>query len=492
MDVLDLARWQFGITTVYHFLAVPLTIGLGLLVAVMHTAWHRTGDPSWRRQTRFWARIYLVNFALGVATGLVQEMQFGLAWSDYSRFVGDVFGALLAMEALLAFFIESTFLGLWIFGEGRIPRRLHLACIWIAVGASVLSAYFIIAANSWMQHPVGVTVVEGRPALTDIGAVLTNSTTVSAFAHALVGSLSVAGAVLVAVGVYHLRRGSADEPVWRRSTRLGAVVTIAAFAGLLFTGDMQAKLLYQQQPMKMSAAEALCETRAPAPFSVFAYGPPGAECDQVTSLTVPGFLSFLASGDFTSSVPGVNDLERQYQREYGATYPVTPAFGDLAGTPIDYTPTLEVTYWGFRLMIAGGAAAAAMSFYALWVTRRGRLPRSRWTVLAAIGAAVAPFGANAAGWIFTEVGRQPFVVVPNPDVPVGERIWFFTAQAVSPGLSVTEVVLSLVTFVAIYAVLAVVEVGLIVRLARRGTELDQQIRGDQDASEDDPQLALAY
>jgi len=492
VDVLDLARWQFGITTVYHFLAVPLTIGLGLLVAVMHTAWHRTGDPSWRRQTRFWGRIYLVNFALGVATGLVQELQFGLAWSDYSRFVGDVFGALLAMEALLAFFVESTFLGLWIFGEGRIPRRLHLACIWIAVGASVLSAYFIIAANSWMQHPVGVAVVEGRPVLTDIGAVLTNNTAVSAFAHAFVGSMSVAGAVLVAVGIYHLHRGSADEPVWRRSTRIGAVVTIAAFAGLLFTGDMQGKLLYGQQPMKMSAAEALCETRAPAPFSIFAYGPLGGDCNQVTSWTVPGVLSFLAHGDFTSSVPGVNDLQRQYQREYGTTYPNTPAFGDLAGTPIDYTPMLEVTYWGFRVMIAGGAAAALMGAYALWVTRRGRLPRSRWTVLAAIGAAVAPFGANAAGWIFTEMGRQPFVVVPNPDVPVGERIWFFTAQAVSPGLSVTEVVLSLVAFVAIYAVLAVVEIGLIVRLARRGTELDQQTRGDQDASEDDRQLALAY
>ncbi len=492
MDVLDLARWQFAITTVYHFLAVPLTIGLGLLVAVMHTGWHRTGDPSWRRQTRFWGRIYLVNFALGVATGLVQELQFGLAWSDYSRFVGDVFGALLAMEALLAFFVESTFLGLWIFGEGRLPRRVHLACIWIAVSASILSAYFIIAANSWMQHPVGVAVVDGRPVLTDIGAVLTNNTALAAFSHALVASMSVAGALLVAVGLYHLRRRSADESVWRRSTRIGAVVTIVAFASLLITGDIQGKLLYRQQPIKMSSAEALCETRAPAPFSIFAVGELGGDCDQVTSWTVPGVLSFLAHGDFTSAVPGVNDLQRQYERDYGATYPDTPAFGDLAGTPIDYTPMLEVTYWAFRMMIAGGGAAALMSLYALWVTRRGRLPRSRWTVLAAIGAAVAPFGANAAGWIFTEMGRQPFVVVPNPDVPVGERIWFFTAQAVSPGLSVTEVLLSLAVFVAVYAVLAVVEIGLIVRIVRRGTELDQHTRGDHDASEDHDDLALSY
>jgi cytochrome d ubiquinol oxidase subunit I len=492
VNVLDLARWQFGITTVYHFLAVPLTIGLGLLVAVMHTQWHRTGDPAWRRQTRFWARIYLVNFALGVATGLVQEMQFGLAWSDYSKFVGNVFGALLAMEALLAFFIESVFLGLWIFGEGRIPRRLHLAAIWIAVSASVVSAYFIIAANSWMQHPVGVAMVNGRPVLNDIGAVLTNSTAISAFLHALVGSLSVAGAVLVAVGIYHLHHKSADGVVWRRSTRMGAVVTIVAFGGLFFTGDMQGKLLYQQQPIKMSSAEALCNTSQPAPFSIFAIGKPGANCNQVTNFTVPAVLSFLAHGDFTSSVPGVNQLEKQYEQQYGTNYPNTAAFGEMAGKPIDYTPTLAVTYWGFRVMIAGGAAAALMSMYALWITRRGRRPGSRWSVAAVIVGAVAPFGANAAGWIFTEVGRQPFVVVPNPDVPIGQRIWFFTAQAVSPGLTVTEVALSLAAFVTIYAILAVIEIGLITRIARRGTELDQQERGDLGASEDDHDLALSY
>ncbi len=499
VDVLDLARWQFGITTVYHFLVVPVTIGLGILVAGMHTAWYRTGDARWRRMTTFWGRIYLANFALGVATGLVQEFQFGLSWSEYSRFVGDVFGSLLAMEALLAFFVESTFLGLWIFGADRLPRRVHLACIWLAVGASVLSAYFIIAANSWMQHPVGVTVVDGRPVLDDIGAVLTNNTAVAAFTHAIAGSLIVAGALAVAVGVHHLHRRSADERVWRSSLRLGGIVSVAAFAALLLTGDAQAKLMYAQQPLKMSAAEALCETSAPAPLSVFAIGRLGGECGDVTSWTVPGLLSFLAHGDLSSPVPGVAEVQQQYQELYGATYPDDESLGDLAGTPIRYQPLLEVTYWGFRLMIAGGAAAALVAVVALWATRRGRHPRSRWWRYAGYAGVASPLLANAAGWIFTEMGRQPFVVVPNPDVPPEQRIWFFTAQAVSPGLTLAEIVISLVLLTALYGVLAAVELWLIARLVRRGTDppaadprpTAPTAAGEQSTSDDDV-LTLAY
>ena len=193
MDPLDIARWQFGITTVYHFLMVPLTIGLGLTIAIMQTRWLRTGDERWLRMTKFWGKLYLINFIVGVATGLVQEFQFGMAWSEYSRFVGDVFGAPLALEGLLAFFVESTFLGIWIFGWGRIRKGLHLTALWCAVVGSWVSAYFIIVANSWMQHPVGVELGDdGRPVMTDIWAVLSNSTAISAFAHAVMGALVVA------------------------------------------------------------------------------------------------------------------------------------------------------------------------------------------------------------------------------------------------------------------------------------------------------------
>jgi cytochrome d ubiquinol oxidase subunit I len=516
VDVLDIARWQFGITTVYHFLMVPLTIGLGVLVAVMHTMWVRTDKPEWLRMTRFWGRIYLINFVLGVATGLVQEFQFGLAWSEYSRFVGDVFGSLLALEALLAFFLESTFLGLWIFGWGRIPKKLHLAALWAAVIGSVVSAYFIIAANSWMQHPVGVVMDGDAPRQVDFLAVLTNNTALAAFSHTIVASLMVAGAVLVGIGLWHLRRrklaGAAttdvDHSVWRRSVRLGGFVSLAAFALVALTGDYQGKLMYEQQPLKMSSAEALCQTEAPAPFSVFAFGKLGSnECDDVHSITIPRILSYLAHGDFSTAVPGVNELQESYAEAYGATYPDDPEhYGDQAGQPVDYTPLLAVTYWNFRLMIGMGMLSAGVAAYALWATRRGRVPTSRIGVYGSLLAVGAPFVANASGWIFTEMGRQPFVVYPNPDVPRAEQVYFFTAQAVSPGVSAGEVLTSLIALTAVYGALAVVELWLITRFVRRGVTTadgaptpghtpegtpDDDVPGGRDATEDDV-LSFAY
>ncbi|WP_231502582.1 cytochrome ubiquinol oxidase subunit I [Blastococcus sp. URHD0036] len=517
MDTLDVARWQFGITTVYHFLMVPLTIGLGVLVAVMHTMWVRTGRPEWLRMTRFWGRIYLINFALGVATGLVQEFQFGLAWSEYSRFVGDVFGSLLALEALLAFFLESTFLGLWIFGWGRIPKKLHLAALWAAVIGSIVSAYFIIAANSWMQHPVGVEVGDdGRPVQVDFGAVLTNNTALAAFSHAIVAALMVAGALLVGIGLWHLRKRKlaerpttdVDHSVWRKSVRLGGFVSLAAFVLVAVTGDWQGKLMYQQQPLKMSSAEALCETEAPASFSVFAFGKAGSnECDDVHSFTVPYLLSYLAHGDFSTAVPGVNELQEEYAAVYGENYPDDPSFGDRAGRPIDYTPLLAVTYWSFRLMIGMGAVSAGVAAYALWATRKGRVPTSRIGVYGSLLAVAAPFVANATGWIFTEMGRQPFVVYPNPDVPVGEQVYFFTAQAVSPGVSTGEVWTSLIGLTLVYGALAVVELWLITRFVRRGITTgdgapvpgsppegppDDDVPGGRDSRADDDVLSFAY
>src|SRR3954452_13554190 len=424
----------------------------------------------------------MINFVLGVATGLVQEFQFGLAWSEYSRFVGDVFGSLLAMEALLAFFLESTFLGLWIFGWGRIPKRVHLAALWAAVLGSVVSAYFIIAANSWMQHPVGVTMdgsgASAKPRLTSIGAVLTNNTALAAFSHAVVAALMVAGALLAGIGLWHLRRRKlagqpstdVDHQVWRRSVRLGGWVSLAAFLLVALTGDWQGKLMYEQQPLKMSSAEALCETEAPASFSIFAWNKLGSnECDDVHSITVPGLLSFLAHSDFSTAVPGVHELQARYSEVYGATYPDDPArFGDKAGQPVDYQPVLAVTYWSFRLMVGMGAVSAAVAAYALWATRRGRVPTWRIGVYGSLLAVGAPFLANASGWIFTEMGRQPFVVVPNPDVPVGEQVYFFTAQAVSPGITAAEVWTSLITLGLVYGVLAVIELGLITRFVRTG------------------------
>jgi cytochrome d ubiquinol oxidase subunit I len=476
-DLVAVARWQFGITTVYHFLMVPLTIGLTVLVAAMQTAWVRTGKRHYFAMTKFWGKLMLVNFAMGVVTGIVQEFQFGMNWSEYSRFVGDVFGPPLAMEGLIAFFIESTFLGLWIFGWERLRKGVHLACIWAVAVANVLSAYFILAANSWMQHPVGVKLVNGKPVLTSIWAVLTNNTLLAASSHTLLGCLSVGGTFLVCIAFWHLarrhRKSARDDPdrqVWFTSLRWGAWVGLVAFAGLALTGDSQGKLMFQQQPMKMASAEALCHTQQPASFSVFAIGNVAQpNCESVKSLDVPNLLSFLATGSFTSRVAGVQDLIPQYQAAYGTNYPNDPTLGSLAGTPIDYVPNLVVEYWGFRLMIGFGGLAALAAAVALWFTRGGRFPDNRWTASPwvhrlALLAIATPFLANVAGWIFTEMGRQPFVVVPNPTGVHG--VWLFTAQAVSSGVSLGEMVTSLVTFCLLYGGLAVIEFVLIARYVR--------------------------
>ena len=498
MDVLELARWQFGITTVYHFLMVPLTIGLSVLVAAMQTAWVRTGELRHLKMTKFWGKLLLVNFAMGVVTGIVQEFQFGMSWSAYSRFVGDVFGAPLAMEGLVAFFVESTFLGLWIFGWDRLPRLAHLGCVWAFSLASTASAYFILAANSWMQHPVGVEFVNGKPTMNSIGAVLTNNTALAAIPHTLAGAFSVAAAFLVGVAGWHLwrRRSSSDEhrEVWRSSLRLGGWVGVVAFAVLAITGDTQGKLMFEQQPMKMASAEALCHTEAPASFSILAIGDvANANCEDVKTFTVPALLSFLAHNDFSTEVKGVENLVGEYQAKYGSNYPNDPDLGPLAGKPIDYVPNLPVTYWGFRAMIGFGAISAGIGVLALWLTRRGRIPRGRWFPLMVLGGIATPFIGNSAGWIFTEMGRQPFVVAPNPTGVDG--MWMFTAEAVSK-LSVGEVWTSLISLSLLYLVLGVVELYLMRKYVRGGVDavMPPPRPADQDSGSDsdDDTLSFAY
>ncbi|MEA9983821.1 cytochrome ubiquinol oxidase subunit I [Subtercola sp. RTI3] len=493
MDALDIARWQFGITTVYHFLLVPLTLGLGPTLVIMQTMWVRTGNERYLRMVKFWGKLYLINFILGVATGLVQEFQFGMAWSEYSRFVGDVFGAPLAMEGLLAFFFESTFLGLWIFGWNRLPKRIHLACLWIAVAGSWVSAFFIIVANSWMQHPVGVALQNGRPVMNDIWAVLTNNTALLAYSHTIFGSLAVAGGFLLGIAWYHLwqrrrdgidtvdadkrvivgeareivGRDKADHRVWITSLRIGAVVAIVGFAAVAVTGDMQAKLMFEQQPMKMAAAEAACQTGTS--FSVLTIGDVGAtqNCDNVVGvIEIPGLLSFLATGTFDTQVKGVNDLLPEYQAKYGTTIPDSPVYGAQAGQSIQYVPVMQVTYWGFRLMIGFGILAAFAALVALWLTRKGTVPESKWLMRLAVFGILAPFAANAAGWVFTEMGRQPFVVAPNPTGIDG--VFMFTQAAVSPGVSLGELLFSVITLTVVYAALLVVEVRLLFKYARGG------------------------
>ncbi len=498
MELLDIARWQFGIVTVYHFVMVPLTIGLSILVAAMQTAWYRTGKQRYRKMMLFWGKLMMINFAMGVVTGIVQEFQFGMAWNAYSRFVGDVFGAPLAMEGLMAFFVESVFLGLWIFGAGRLSRGVHLACIWAFSLATVLSAFFILAANSWMQHPVGVEMVDGRPRLSSIGAVLGNSTLWAAWPHTIFGCFAVAGSFLIGISAWqlwrHHRKSDREEEnyrAWHGSMRLGAWVGLIAFIGLAISGDFQGKLMFQQQPMKMASAEALCHSEAPASFSIFAVGDVSQpNCEDVKSFTVPYVLSYLAEGDFSSEVEGVQSLVPQYQERFGTHYPDDPRLGELAGQPIDYVPNLPVTYWGFRLMIGFGGLAALGAVLVLVLTRKRRFPRHGIWTLGAVLSIALPFLGNIAGWVFTEMGRQPWVVAPNPDPSGVEGVWLHTAQAVSGNLAAGEVLTSLITLGTVYGVLLVVELFLIVRVVRGG--ITEEESSGSDGDDEEQSLTFAY
>jgi cytochrome d ubiquinol oxidase subunit I len=481
-SILEIARWQFGIVTVYHFLFVPLTIGLTALVALMETIWLRTKAPEWLRLTRFFAKLLLINFAIGVVTGIVQEFQFGMNWSDYSRFVGDVFGAPLAVEALLAFFLESTFLGLWIFGWDKLPRGLHNACMWIVHLGTLASSWFILAANSWMQHPVGYTYNDetGRAELTDFWAVMTNKVQLVTFPHVITAAYMTAGAFVlgVAAWLYTRKRFEADRGMYRKAIRLGAAVALVSGVGVAVTGDVQGKIMTDVQPMKMAAAEALYDTEEScAPFSIFTIGTPDGTSEKF-SITIPCLLSFLATGHFDGEVQGINDLREQYQETYGqdpgATY----------YSPDGYVPIIPVTYWTFRFMMGFGALVALGSLLVLWLTRKGRSPTSRWFSWLVLGLPVAAVAGNSTGWIFTEMGRQPWVVFGL----------MTTRNGVSPGVSVTEAWISIISLTVLYAVLAVIEIGLLVRFVKRGADPfeeppDPTLRG---ADDEDRPMAFAY
>ena len=489
MDILDIARWQFGITTVYHFLFVPLTIGLTALVAVMETLWLRTRRPEWLRLTKFFGKLMLINFAIGVVTGIVQEFQFGMNWSDYSRFVGDVFGAPLAIEALLAFFLESTFLGLWIFGWDKLPRALHAGCMWIVHFGTLASSWFILAANSWMQHPVGHTYnpETGRAELTDFAAVMFNKVQLVTFPHVIFAAYMTAAAFILGISAWlYLRAGKRerikveDRSMYRMGIRLGAWVVLVTGIGVAVSGDIQGKIMTEVQPMKMAAAEALYDTEEScAPFSIFTIGTPDGK-EEKFSITVPCVLSFLGTGSFDGEVKGINDLRAEYRETYGQD--PGAAYYDPSG---EYSPIIPVTYWTFRYMIGFGVAAAFFAGLILFLTRRGRVPTSKWFGRMAIATPVLMLLGNSAGWIFTEMGRQPWVVFGLMNV----------GRGVSPGVSTTEAWISIITLTGLYGVLAVIELGLLLRVIKKGPDDFEEppnptLRGSDD--DEDRPLAFAY
>ena len=463
LSALDLSRWQFGLTTVYHFLFVPLTIGMVLLVAILQTTWVRTNNEKYLKLTKLFGKIFLINFAMGVVTGIVQEFQFGMNWSDYSRFVGDVFGAPLAMEGLIAFFFEATFIGLWIFGWDRLSKKVHLATIWVTVFGVWASAYFILAANAFMQNPVGFSIntEKNRAELTNIVDVVTNVVALNQFPHTITASIMFAGAVIASISAYHLKRNQYVADM-RTSLRFGLWATLAGGIGTVISGDGLGLAMVQTQPMKMAAAEALYNTTTNASFSIFTLGTPDGH-SELFSIRIPNLLSFLSTHTFDGQVEGINDLNSQYQALYG---------------PGEYHPVIWITYWAFRWMIGLGVLSALVAVVGLWLTRKkeAKLPKWAWNV--AIWSAPLSLIAISVGWLFTEMGRQPWIVFKLMK----------TADAVSPGINGVDVLISLIVFTLIYGALAVVEFKLLLKAAQAGPEEIKAAGADSDAE----QLTVAY
>jgi cytochrome d ubiquinol oxidase subunit I len=440
MASLALARWQFAITTVYHFFFVPLTLGLSILVALMETRYVRTGDETYKRMTQFWGKLFLINFAMGVVTGIVQEFQFGMNWAEYSRFVGDIFGAPLAIEALLAFFLESTFLGIWIFGWDKLPKAAHAATLWLVAIGSNLSALWILIANSFMQEPVGYTLRNGRAEMTNFGALLTNPHVWTQFPHVFFAGLTTAAFFVLGISAYHLLRKK-DEEVFRRSLHMALVAAIIGSALVALVGHTQGQDMFKSQPMKMAAAEALWTTEEPASLSLLTIG--NLQGQEVFSIRVPDLLSLLACNNLTCQVRGLNDLQAEYQQTYG---------------PGNYEPPIAIVYWAFRVMLTPGLIMPLLALLGLYLVLRNRLDRHRWFLRLLPWAIVLPYIANTAGWVLAEVGRQPWIVYGLMRVEDG----------VSTAVSAGEVTFTLVVFALLYGALMVADAFLLAKFARQG------------------------
>jgi len=419
MDVIFLSRLQFAITTVYHFLFVPLTIGLTLFVAIWETAAYSSGSSEDERIVRFWGRLFLLSFAVGVVTGIVQEFQFGMNWSEYSRFVGDVFGAPLAIEALLAFFLESTFLGLWVFGRHVLPKSVHIACIWLVFAGSCISAVWILIANSFMQHPVGYVFSNGRAEMTHFWELISNHYFLHQFPHVIAASLCTASFFVLGISALKISQHTEDAYLFEKTFKFALFMGLVGIISVLLSGHLQAQMVADYQPMKLAAMENLEKTQNSAPLSIV----PGVE--------IPAMLSILVYHKPVGEVKGLDDLQKSMESRFG---------------PRDYKPPVWITYFSFRVMVFCSFVMTLIVFYGIgWYLILGRAMHKKMLTLITFGISL-PFVANITGWLLAEVGRQPWIIYGV--MP--------TDKAVSASVSSGEILFSLLAFSAVYGILGAI------------------------------------
>jgi cytochrome d ubiquinol oxidase subunit I len=451
MDPLILARLQFGITIVYHYFFVPLTLGLSILIALMETLYVRSGNEVYKRMTKFWGKLFVINFAMGVVTGIVQEFQFGMNWSEYSRFVGDIFGAPLAIEALLAFFLESTFLGIWIFGWDKLSKGLHAATIWmVAIGANI-SAFWILVANSFMQEPVGYAIRDGRAVMTDFFALITNPNLILQFPHTVLAGFATGSFFVIGISAYHLIRKNHVD-LFRRSFQIAAIIGTISIILVGLNGHSQTQHMVESQPMKMAAAEALWNTESPASFSLLTIGDL-SQRNEIFSIRLPRLLCLLSYNQLDCEISGVYDLQAAFEAEFG---------------PGDYIPPVAVIYWTFRIMIGAGLLLIALGLYAVFLVMGDMYNTSSRSFRLFLYAIPLPFIANSTGWMLAEIGRFPWLVYHL----------MILEDGVSNTVTGAEVLFTLLGFTLIYGALMVADIYLLTKFAKAGPENKDAPIGD--------------
>jgi cytochrome bd ubiquinol oxidase subunit I len=438
MDPVILSRWQFAMTTIFHFFFVPVTLGLALFVAILETKYVTSGEEIYKKMTKFWGKIFLINFAVGIVTGIVQEFHFGLNWSEYARFMGDIFGAPLAIEGLMAFFLESTFIGVWIFGWDKLSKKGHLAAAWLVAIGSNLSSLWILVANSFMQNPVGYAIRNGRAEMTDFWALLGNSNLWYQFPHVISAGISVGGFLILSFSAWHLLRNeSGNNEFFKRSFKWAATYALIGSILVGLIGHAQGQYLAKSQPLKIAAMEGHWETEKPASFSVI--GIVNQEKQENTwEIKVPKFLSLMLFNDLTSEFKGLIDLNAEEVAKYGPGY---------------YIPPVIISYWSSRTMIGIGLLMVLLAGLAVLWSRKDKFVDLKWFLKILVPVGLLPTIAITAGWIIAETGRWPWIVHGLQKIE----------DAVSPTITPGNIIFSLVSFLVLYSILGFIGVKLMVK-----------------------------
>jgi cytochrome d ubiquinol oxidase subunit I len=437
MDVLTLSRLQFAITAMFHFIFVPLTLGLSVMVAYMESCYVRTNNEMYLKMTKFWGKLFLINFALGLVTGITMEFQFGMNWAQYSKYVGDIFGAPLAIEATLAFFLESTFLGLWIFGWNKVSKRVHATSIWIVAIATNISGLLIILANGWMQNPVGYVLRNNRAEMVDFGALVTNPIGWLQFGHTLSSAYVLAAFFVMGISAYHLLKSNKTD-FFKKSFRIAATVALIFSILVFIVGDFSAVHVANTQPAKFAAMESVWETQSSAPYNLLVVPDEQNERNSLEAIAIPNMLSYLAFHDATAQVTG------------------------LKAVPTQDRPPVLITFLSFRVMVGLGMLIILLSIIAFVVSKRDSLEANPTFLRIMLYSIPLPYIAIQLGWIVTEVGRQPWIVYGV----------LRTSDAVSKAISPTQVWGSLIGFTLLYGSLGIIDIYLLAKYAKKGPDDD--------------------